>query len=371
MGIEIREVTSPRELRQFIRYPLALYADDPCFVPHLLSERREFFSRKNPVFAFTEVRYFLALDEAGRIAGRISAHVNSRHNEFAGEQTGFFGFFESVERPEVARALFGAAEGWLRQEGMSTVRGPFNFSTNHECGFLAWGFDRLPAIMMTYTKPYYLDFMSELGYAKAKDLLAYDYQYAGQIPRYLVRFVERVQNRLSVVVRSMRMSNFEEDVRKAFSVYNRAWERNWGFVPMTQDQFEFAARNLKAITDPAVALLAEIDGEPVGFSLALPDYNPLFKKMKGRLFPFGALQFLLGRRKIGCVRVVTLGVVDLHRRRGIDSLLVYHTFKNGVPRGYRRAELSWILEDNVLMRRALERLGAVHSKTYRIFEKPL
>lgn len=371
MVVEVKEVTSPKQLRRFIKYPPALYADDACFVPHLLQERKQFFSDKNPIFGFTRVRYFLALDEAGKVAGRISAHINSRHNEFAGENTGFFGFFESVDQLDVARALFAAAEDRLRQEGMATIRGPFNFSTNDECGFLAWGFDKPPAIMTPYTKPYYLQFMSELGYTRAKDLLAYEYRCSEEIPEHLVRFSRRVQARSRVVIRPLRKENFQEDVKRAFSVYNRAWEDNWGFIPMTEDQFEYMADILKPIVDPAVALIAEIDGEPVGFSLGLPDYNPLFKKMKGRLLPFGIFLLLLGRRKIHRLRVITLGVVRQHRKKGIDVLLIYHTFKNGMPRGYNWGEFSWVLEDNALLRRALERMGAVHYKTYRIFEKRL
>jgi len=371
MGIKVAEAVSARQVRQFIEYPLKLYAGDPLFVPHMMTERKQFFSARNPIFDFTEVRYLLALDEQGDVLGRMTAHVNRRHNEFAGERAGFFGFFECVERVDVARALFGSAEEWLRAQGMSVVRGPFNFSTNQECGFLARGFDRPPAIMMPYTKPYYLDFMAELGYSRARDLVAYEYQYRGEIPGYIERFSRKVRDRSDVVVRPIDMRNFHQDVRKAFQVYNSAWRKNWGFVPMTEDQFAFTADGLKQIVDPALALIAEIDGEPVGFSLALPDYNPLFKKVGGRLLPFGLLTILLGRKKISHVRVLTMGVVREHRKRGIDILLAYHTFRNGLPRGYRSAELSWILEENVLLRRALERMGAMHTKTYRIFEKRL
>jgi GNAT superfamily N-acetyltransferase len=225
--------------------------------------------------------------------------------------------------------------------------------------------------MMPYNKPYYPQLLSELGYAKAKDLYAYDYHYEGAIPPYIVRFCQGIEGRLGVTVRTIERRRFRDEVRRAFSVYNTAWSKNWGFVPMTEAQFDFIARNLKSIFDPSLALIAEIDGEPVGFSLALPDYNPLFKRMKGRLLPFGIFIFLAGRRRISAVRVITLGVVPEHRRRGIEVLLTYHTFKNGLPRGYRRAELSWVLEDNVLLKRAVERMGAVHYKTYRIYEKSL
>jgi GNAT superfamily N-acetyltransferase len=225
--------------------------------------------------------------------------------------------------------------------------------------------------MMPYGKRYYPEFLSRLGYAKARDLLAYDYQYPGEIPEHMVRFSKRTEGRLRVSVRAIDMARFDEEVRSAFSVYNKAWAANWGFVPMTPAQFDHMARTLKQIVDPDLVLIAQIDGEPVGFSLSLPDYNGLLKKMGGRLFPFGIFTFLRGRHKIANLRTLTLGVVPEHRKKGIEILLIYHTFRNGLPKGYRRAELSWVLEDNVLFRRTAERMGARPYKTYRIYEKAL
>lgn len=371
MGVEVTPVSGRREMRQFIRFPYALYRDDPHYVPPLMAERKEFFSDQNPVFEFLRVRYFLARDEQGEIVGRTTAHVNERHNEFWDEQTGFFGFFGSVERPEVAAALMEKAESWLAEQGMETARGPLNFSTNQECGFLVEGHDSPPFVMMPYTKSYYPQMFEDLGYRKARDLLAYSYEYDGDIPDHLVRFGQRAAERSQVSVRSIDMDRFDEELAAAFEVYNRAWSENWGFVPMTKAQFRFTARNLKPIIDPELALLAELDGEPVGLFLALPDINRILKKMNGRLWPFGWLRFLLGRRRLHHVRVIILGVVDEYRRRGVDSLLSYRAFQKGDRKGYNRAEFSWILEENELMRRALDRLGATPYKTYRIYEKRL
>ena len=371
MYLTVKPVSSHRELKEFIRFPLDLYRGDPCFVPHLIWERQKFFSSANPLFDYTEVTYFLARDGQGKMIGRITAHVNHRHNEFANEQAGFFGFFECIEEPSVAEALMAAAEDCLRQKGMSVCRGPFNFSTNEECGFLVEGFGRPPVFMMTYTKPYYLDFMSLAGYSPARDLYAYEYNYQGSIPEYLVRLSRRVQKRNQITVRPLNMRRFEEDVASAFRIYNAAWEQNWGFVPVTEAEFRFAAKELKPIVDPSVALIAEKDGEPVAFSISLPDYNILLKKMAGKLFPFGFLYFLFGRRSIHRLRVMLLGVLREYRRSGIDVLLYHDTFKNGTDRGYYSCEMSWILEDNLLMRRAMERMGASISKVYRIFEKAL
>ena len=369
--IAVKQVTTRRELHEFIRYPLALYRRDTHFVPHLLWERARFFSRANPLFEFTDAAHFVARNGGGQVVGRVTAHVNQRHNEFAQENTGFFGFFESIEEPKVAEALMAAAEDWLRGKGMSAIRGPFNFSTNEECGFLAQGFDQPPVFMMPYTRPYYLDFMARLGYSTVKNLLAYEYTYQGKIPEYLVRFSRRVRERTRVTVRSFDKDRFEEDVAAAFRIYNAAWERNWGFVPMTEAEFNYAARELKSVVDPAVALVAEKDGQPVAFSLSLPDYNVLLNKMRGRFFPFGFLHFFFGRRYIRHLRVVLLGMLREYRNSGIDILLYHDTFQNAVTRGYRSCEMSWILEDNVLMRRAIERLGATVGKVYRIYEKAL
>ena len=371
MRVAVEPVTTSGDMKAFVRFPLALYHKNPFFVPHLLWERKKFFNPSNPLFDYTDVTYYLARDRNGQVVGRVTAHVNRRHNEITGEHTGFFGFFECIERFEVAQALLSVAENRLKEKGMTLIRGPFNFSTNEECGFLTQGFNRSPVFMMPYNPPYYLDMISRLGYRPVKKLLAYEYTYPGQIPEHLVKFSRRIEQRTGVTVRPMSKKNFEAEVAAAFQIYNAAWERNWGFVPVTEDEFKFVASDFKAIIDPAIALIAEKDNRPVAFSLALPDYNLLFKKMKGRLFPFGFFHFLFGRRMIRHIRVLLLGVLREYRRSGIDVLLYYNTFKNGLSKGYRSCEMSWILEDNTLMRRALERMGATAGKVYRIYEKAI
>jgi len=362
---------SDRDLDAFIRFPLRLYHQDPFFVSPLLYERKKFFKPSNPIFQFTDVTYFLARGENGEVTGRATAHINSRHNEHAVEKTGFFGFFECIDDQAVASALLTAAEDRLRDRGMKMIRGPFNFSTNEECGFLVDGFDRSPAMMMPYTKPYYPDFMTRLGYSKAKDLLAYEYSYQGSIPDYLVRLSRRIRERKQIVVRSINMHRFVEDVETIFRIYNAAWSKNWGFIPVTDEEFRCTAKDLKSIVDPSIVLIAEKEGQPVAFSVTLPDYNVLLKKMHGRLLPFGFLHLLFGRKTIGRVRTLLLGVVAEYRLSGIEVLLIHDTFEKGLARGYRAGEMSWVLEDNVLMRRALERMGAQIGKTYRIYEKAL
>jgi GNAT superfamily N-acetyltransferase len=369
--VSVTPALSGRDRDAFIRFPLRHYSKDPLFVPHLLYERKKFFNPSNPIFQFTEVVYFLARNETGEVVGRVTAHINERHNRHAGEKTGFFGFFECIEDQRAASALLSAAEDTLRARGMKTIRGPFNFSTNEECGFLVQGFDRPPSLMMSYTKPYYPDLMTGLGYSKAKDLLAYEYEYQGSIPDYLVALSRRIRERKQIVIRSINMDHFVEDVETIFRIYNAAWSRNWGFVPVTEEEFRATAKDLRPIVDPSIVLIAEKEGQPVAFSVSLPDYNVVLKKMRGRLVPFGFLHLLFGRKSIPRVRTLLLGVVAEHRLSGIEVLLIHDTFEKGLPRGYRAGEMSWILEDNVLMRRAIERMGAAIGKVYRIYEKAL
>ena len=367
----VKPAESKRDMDAFIRFPLRLYHQDPFFVLPLLYERKKFFKPSNPIFQFTDVTYFLARGENGEVKGRVTAHINHRHNEHAGEKAGFYGFFECVDDQAVASALMTAAEETLRDRGMMIIRGPFNFSTNEECGFLVQGFDRPPSLMMPYTKPYFPDIMTRLGYSKAKDLLAYEYEYQGNIPDYLVRVSRRLRERKQIVIRSINMRRFEEDVAEIFRIYNAAWSQNWGFIPVTDDEFRCTARDLKPIVDPSVVLIAEKEGRPVAFSVSLPDYNLLLKKMNGRLLPFGFLRLLFGRKSIRRVRTLLLGVVAEYRMSGIEILLIHDTFEKGLSKGYRTGEMSWILEDNVLMRRPLERMGAQIGKVYRIYEKAL
>jgi hypothetical protein len=371
MQVSVTAVESQGSLNEFILFPVRHYHRDPFFVPHLLYERKRFFSPSNPLFGYTDVTYFLARNDQGRVVGRVTGHVNRRHNNYTGEQTGFFGFFECIEDPTVASALMTAVENKLRYSGMKVIRGPFNFSTNEECGFLVQGFDRPPSLMMPYTKPYYADFMTRLGYRRAKDLLAYEYAHDGKVPDFLVRFSGRIRQRSQVTVRSINMQRFEEDVAVIFKIYNAAWSKNWGFIPVTEDELRYAAGELKPIVDPSVVLIAEKAGRPVAFSVSLPDYNVVLKKMHGRLLPFGFVHYLVGRKGIRRVRTLLLGVLQEYRQSGIEVLLIHDTFQNGLSRGYYAGEMSWILEDNVLMRRPLERMGAQITKVYRIYEKDL
>lgn len=367
--IIIKEATARKDLHQFIRFPYELYKNDANWVSPLIIEREEFFNpRKNPFYEHSEIKLFLALDPYNKPIGRISAHLNFNHNNFYSDKTGFFGFFECIENYDVAESLFTAAAAWLKSKGMETMRGPMNFSTNEECGLLIKGFDSPPVLMMTYNPSYYIDFFERFGLIKTMDLIAYFFPFK-EVPPYIVKAAERILKRNNnIVIRTINMKKFWDEVEIFKKIYNSAWESNWGFVPLTDKEIIKMAKDFKMIMDSNLIMIAEVDGKPAGFSLILPDYNMVLKKMNGRLFPFGIFKLLLGRKKIDAGRVVTMGVVREYRNLGIDILFYYYSFTNGIKRGYNKAEFSWILEDNIMVNRILLRMGADPYKTYRIYD---
>lgn len=368
----ISEVTTKKDLHRFIRFPYELYKDNPNWVPPLIIEREEFFNpKKNPFYEHGEVKLFLALDPYGKPVGRISAHLNFNHNDFYKDKTGFLGFFECIENYDAAESLFSAAASWLKSKGMETMRGPMNFSTNEECGLLIKGFDSPPVLMMTYNPAYYIDFFEKFGLNKAMDLIAYFFPFK-EVPPYITKAAERILKRNNnVVIRTINMKKFWDEVEIFKKIYNSAWESNWGFVPLTDKEIVKMAKDFKMIMDNDLIMIAEVNGKPAGFSLILPDYNMVLKKTNGRLFPSGIFKLLFGKKKIDTVRVLTMGVIEECRNLGIDILFYYYSFINGVKHGYNKAEFSWILEDNTMMNRILLRMGADPYKTYRIYDKKL
>jgi hypothetical protein len=296
------------------------------------------------------------------------------HNKVHDEQVAFFGFFEVLQDPALdaraAAALVLQVQERARQAGMTTLRGPANFSSNEEWALLVDGFDAPPAVMMTYNPPRYVKLIEDLGFIKAKDLYAY-YLDNPQPPERIVRVAEKMAERKGVRVRTIDMKRFVDDVRKVREVYNRAWEKNWGFVPMTENEIDHMARELKPVIKPELVLLAEKENEAVGFALALPDLNAAVRHANGRLFPFGLLKILWHARRIDMLRVLTLGLVPAYRRTGIDQLFYLRLFQGGAKLGITRGEFSWILEDNHPMRQALEKFGCRIYKTYRVYEKQI
>ena len=371
MSVTVSPVTSGKDLHAFVTFPWTLYADDPLWVPPLIADVKKIFDpKKHPFWEHGEIKAFLARRD-GRIAGRIAAIRNTAHEEFHDEKVGFFGFFESENDPEAAGALFDAVKAYMREQGLPRFRGPMNPSTNEECGFPVEGLQHPPTVMMPHGRPYYDELLKGLGLVKAKDLLAYDLFGGGNIPERLARGAALAERKNpDVVVRPLDMKRFDEDVAKFRTVYNSAWEKNWGFVPMTDAEITHMAKELKPVVDPGLIMIAEKDGKPVGFGLALPDLNIALKHANGRLFPFGLLKMLWHKRKINRVRVLVLGVVKEYRRLGIDVIMYRDYFKYGAVKGYDSGELSWILEDNMAIRRPLEAFGSKIYKVYRIYEAP-
>ncbi len=373
-NIEVVEVESASLLKKFITYTNELYQGDINYVTPLISERKEFFNfQKNPFYRSARVKLFLAL-QGRQVTGRIATCINFNHNEYHHEKVGFFGFFDCPDDFEIASKLLKVAMITLKREGMDKMRGPMNFSTNHECGFLVEGFDSPPVMMMTYNHSYLPKLAERFGLKKVMDLLAYKLTSDDPIPERIQTVVDKMRVRSRINLRNINMSDFDNEARKINSIYRNAWERNWGFVPMTEEEFFHAAHQLKQIVDPNLVFIAEHEGEPVAFSLSLPNINQALAYLKGRLFPFGLLKLLWHtkiRNKIDGVRTIMLGVNQEFQKRGIDSMLYVSTYRRGVEKGYTWGELSWILETNDLMLRAIEQMGATLHKRYRIVEMPL
>lgn len=335
----------------------------------MLFDQRKLFQPTHPFHKHANVRHFIAVDGGDNVRGRISAIVNRAHNDFWHDNVGFFGFFECVNDGAVARELLLSAEDFLKSNGMSTSRGPVNFSTNEECGLLIEGFDTPPAVMMTHNPPYYSSLIESAGYSKAKDLFAYQ-MFEGELSERVRDIARRIEDRMDIRFRLFNKRDFNGEVERFKMIYNSAWSDNWGFVPMTDEEINVMAESLKMVIDPRLIQFAETsDGRTVGFILGLPDLNVIFKKLNGRLFPFGIIRLLLEKHKVGRARVLAMGILPEFRKKGIDAVLYHRAYDAGVNVGYRWGEFSWVLEDNELMTKAAEAMGAKAYKTWRIYDK--
>ena len=369
MTVAITAVAGRRALERFIALPYALHRGDPGFAPPLRRDVRALLSPRNPFFAHAEAAYFLA-ERDGAVVGRIAAIHNRAHNAFHGDRVGFFGFFETIDDAEVAGALFDRAASWLAERGLDVLRGPTSFSTNDEAGLLVDGFATPAALMMPHNPAYYVRLVEGAGFRKAKDLLAYQ-STGDRLPERLVEGARLLQKRRAIVVRPLDVSRFEQEVELVKRLYNSGWERNWGFVPMTDAEIDALAGQLKPVLVPDLVVFAEHAGKPIGLAVALPDLNvALRRNPSGRFFP-GILRVLLASRGIDRLRVLLLGVVPEWRGKGVDALLGKAVWENGYARGFRWAEAGWILEDNHAMRNGLVNLGFEVYKTYRIYEKEI
>lgn len=373
--VAVSPATTARERREFILFQYEVYRDFPQFVPPLQLDREELLDpKKNPWLEFGKVELLVAR-RAGKVVGRIAAIDDPRYNEFHGTRLGWFGLFECVDEVGVAKALFDAAERWVRARGLTQMLGPANFSSNAEWAFLADAFDRPPVLMMPYNPPYYLKLVEACGYAKARDLWAWDLDLSGDPPEKVARVAGKIRAREGIVVRQANLKAWDAEVRHIKDIYNDAWEKNWGFVPMTDREFDHLAKGLKLILVPELTLIAEVEGEPVAFAITLPDANQAIKKANGKLLtfglPIGLVKMLLELKKVRTGRLAILGIRKGFRKRGLDSILMLDTFKNAQELGWTSGEISWTLENNDLVNRAIEVFGAKKSKTYRVYGKQL
>ncbi len=330
--------------------------------------------RKNPFFEHAEAAYLLA-ERDGAVVGRIAAIANRLHNEFHHDRVGFFGFFETVQDQAVANALLDAAAAWLRQRGFDTMRGPASFSTNDESGVLVNGFDTPPVLMMPHNPPYYLTLFERAGFQKAMDLLVYQ---GGSttpvpVPERLTRGTELIRQRAGLTIRPLRMNDFTAEVERVKELYNKCWERNWGFIPMTDHEIDHLATQFKPVVVPDLVPFLEKDGVPVGFALAMPDLNVVFRSNRqGRMFP-AALKLLwaLKRQHIPRLRILLLGVLPEYRGKGYDAILYHWIWTKGAAHRIWWGEAGWILENNAAMNAGLLKMGFTVYKTYRMLDRPL
>jgi hypothetical protein len=376
-SVSIRPVRTRRELKRFVKVPFRLHRESEQWVPPLVFERMQFLDRKkNPWFEHGEAEFFLA-ERDGEAVGRISAHLDRRWDEFQGGKDAMFGFFEAEEDPEVVRALLDAASEWAVARGRERLLGPMDFTTNDEIGILIEGFERQPMILEPWHPPYYQRLIEAEGFGKAMDVLMWELR-MGQLKEgervdpSIHAAAEKALHDEGITIRNMRKRDMAGEVRRFMDVYNEAWGDNWGFVPITDAEVEFQAKNLKQVLDEEWTFMAEKDGEVIGAALTLPDINQVMAGLNGRLLPFGWAKFLLGKRKIDRLRVFALGVKHDYRHTGVAAgLYLEHIKMAALPDKIHWGEMGWILETNKPMNRAMEGMGGKIVKKYRLYERPL
>jgi len=375
-NVEVRPALTRADRERFVRLPWRIYAADPCWVPPLLLERREFIDpRKHPFFRHGAAMPLLAW-RRGEPVGRIMAADDPRFNAHHRDNAGCFGLFESNDDPATAHALLDAAAQWLVRRGRTRMLGPIDYSTNYPCGLLIDGFDTPARFMMNHNPPYYRGLLESWGLTKAKDLYAWWLNTAENRIHVWRSRVERLVARSGATVRPLRRGDLAAELVRLQAIYNEAWRNNWGGVPMSEAEFQHLAKHLARLAVPELLLVAEADGQVVGCSLTLPDFNEAIGPLNGCLFryglPIGVWKLLRGLKRIRTARLLALGVIEPYRRRGIAEMLILRTFDYATQvRGYTGAELSWTLEDNTLINRTIEAVGGRRYKTYRIFQRPI
>jgi GNAT superfamily N-acetyltransferase len=373
LNIEVSEVTSGREREAFIKFQWQIYPNDPAWVPPLIIERKSFLDRKrHPFYRHGDAALFLARKN-DKIAGRIMASDDPNYNSLHETNVGCFGLFECIEDREVAAALFDTAENWLRKKGRTEIMGPIDYSTNYVCGLLIEGFQFPPTILTAHNPPYYRDLIESCGFTKTKDWYAWWFADPTKSHRQLTRIAARFDGRCPAIIRSANLKNLRDESTRLRQIYNQAWEKNWGFVPFTEAEIQFMTEELKPLIVSEFAWIAEIGSEPVGFILCLPDINVVLRDLNGRLtrfgLPIGLIKLLFYKNRVQKARLIALGVVEKYRRAGIAEMLVLRIIEETMIKRGITGELSMTLEDNYMINRFLEAIGAQRYKTYRIYSK--
>jgi len=375
MKIEIREVSTAAELKSFIDFPHSLYKGNKYYVPELFLAQKEIHNeKKNPFFKHAKAIRFLAFED-DRIVGRIAAHVDYNYNEYHQSNVGLFGFYDVEDKLEISKALFDRAKEWLRKQNVDRVIGPFCYSlTTDTGGMLIDAFDSAPVVMMTYNYPYYVKHVETCGFSKEMDLFAYMI-YTRKASDKSVKLEKLLSERLlrnGITIRNLDKKNYKVEINKAKEVYIQAWEKNWGFVPPSDEEFTHLGDALKAILDEDFAYMAEHDGKPVGFFVSLPNINEITINFKnGRLFPFNIFKLLLNKKKVKRVRIALLGVIEEYRNKGIEAVFYAKNINEARRRKLIGGEASWILESNEEMVKGAEKLNGEKYKTYRIYGQDL
>ncbi len=363
-----------RDVSRFLNVAYAIYGEDPHWVAPLLMDLKKVFSDANPLFQHAEMQLWVARRD-GRDIGRIAGIIERSHNEFHGERTAFFGFFECLDDAGVCARLFEVVTVWARERGMNRLLGPMNPTTNDECGLLIEGYDSPPVLMMTYNPRYYQPLLEGVGCTKAKDLLAFAFDMVNGPKERFARFMEKFRRREpNVRLVPLDKKDLAAQLAKVKVVYNQAWEKNWGFVPMTDGEIDFMAERLKPLLTDGLAFVAETPDGPVGFLLAMPDFNEALKPLRGRMLSWGllkALPYFLGWKPTKYVRCITLGVTAKARGRGIEAAMLAEALTTCLRLGYQRGEASWILEDNTPVQRTIGLFGGEVYKRYRVYERPV
>ncbi len=371
MQIELKKVISKKDIMTFLQFPVDLYKNEPHYIPQLFMEDKKLFDEKKEAFYNKgKVESYLAY-QGDKVVGRISCIVNNEHNKLHKDEVGFFGFFDTINNEKVSEALLNKAKEYALANGKDTLRGPMNFSVSHTVGSLIKGFDLDPVLLTPYNFDYYNDLYTKYGFEKAMDFYSYQFTKAQGIPEKLARVANAMQERGKFELKFIQKKDLKRVVKEIQVIYNDAWKENWSFLPLSDDDIAGLASELAPLLEPSLSYMVYDKGLPVGCMITLPNINEVLKGSNGKLLSKGFLKLVgvvLGLKKVKGVRTIIMGVLESHRRKGVEAILIHKTIVEGQKLGYQEADLSWILENNVMMNRQLEKMDANRYKEHRVYD---